>query len=104
MQKSKGERINETNIAILERRSFALENIPNDIYEHELIYAIHYYCKGRIIDVYIPFSSKVKQQASRAFVIMSSAEDTEYLISKFNNYFLNGKQIAAWLVTQERRY
>jgi len=104
MQKSKGERINETNIAILERRSFALENIPNDISEQELIDAIEYYCDGRIIDVYIPFSSKVQKQAPRAFIIMSSAEDTEYLIRMFNNYFYNGKNIAAWLVTQERRY
>ena len=55
MQKSKGDRINETNIAIFERRSFALENIPNDIYEQELRDAIEYYCDGEIIDVYIPF-------------------------------------------------
>ena len=104
MQKSKGDRINETNIAIFERRSFALENIPNDIHEQELRDAIEYYCDGEIIDIYIPFSSKVQRQASRAFIIMSSAEDTGYLIRKFNNYFYNGKNITAWLVTQERRY
>lgn len=104
MQKSKGERINETNIAILERRSFALENIPNDIYEEEIKDAIEYYCKGGIIDIYIPFSSKVQRQSSRAFIIMSSADDTDYLVRKFDRYLLNGKEIAAWLVTQERRY
>lgn len=104
MQKSKGDRINETNIAILERRSFALENIPCDIYEQEIRDAIEYYCKGGIIDVYIPFSSKVQRQSSRAFIIMSSADDTEYLVRKFDRYLLNGKEIAAWLVTQERRY
>ena len=101
--KTKEQIINLSNLAISERRTFVIENIPTDIYTYELKEAIEYYCSG-VVDVHIPFSPKSQMQMTRAFIIMENEKDTEFLIRKFENYKLNGKYLKTWLVNEFRKY